>query len=118
MLWCPCLCQAHLEALKTFRMGKDLKVSIGKTKLTVCNTTQTHQFPFDWELVECVKSSIYLQITLKILHFSMTEARSAHDIAAYLQKQHAHIYCQELSPKLWFFVHVLPQQSLMVITGT
>ena len=83
MLWCPCLCQAHPEALKTFRMGKDLKVSTGKTKLTVCNitqtwvTTQTHQFPFDWELVECVKSSVYLKITLKVPYFSMREAAEA-----------------------------------------
>lgn len=106
--------QRHLDALQSFCRDRDLTVNLGKTKVMVFNTTQAwvtraeHQFTLRGEVVECVRSYVYLGVTFKGPQFSMREAADARLTRGFaalgaLERQCAHIQFQEPRTKLWLF---------------
>ncbi|MCO5596759.1 hypothetical protein L7F22_050828 [Adiantum nelumboides] len=106
--------QRQLDALQRFCADRDLTVNLGKTKVMVFNTTQAwvtraeHQFTFRGEMVEQVRSYVYLGVTFTGPRFSLKQAADARldrGFAALgrLERQCAHVQFQEPRTKLWLF---------------
>ncbi|MCO5606114.1 hypothetical protein L7F22_060301 [Adiantum nelumboides] len=98
--------QRQLDALQRFCADRDLTLNLGKTKVMVFNTTQAwvtraeHQFTFRGEMVEQVRSYVYLGVTFTGPRFSLKQAADARldrGFAALgrLERQCAHVQFQE-----------------------
>ncbi|MCO5592395.1 hypothetical protein L7F22_046398 [Adiantum nelumboides] len=106
--------QRQLDALQRFCADRDLTLNLGKTKVMMFNTTHAwvtraeHQFTFRGEMVEQVRSYVYIGVTFTGPPFSLKQAadgRLDKDFAALgrLERQCAHIQVQEPRTKLWLF---------------